>query len=199
MVRWYHAIFTAYGFWLPNDPRGSWSTFVGSWELFKFGPATKTNLRRSLARDPHDSQLRKGAKKALKYPPVRFDAAQRDCIALGIAQACGESNIQLLACAIGFDHVHVVVARHAKSIELVVGQFKGRATQRMRIANCHPLQRFARNSQAPPTPWAERCWSVYINDHPQLRSAIRYVERHPQKEGLRKQDWWFVTPAVTEV
>jgi len=39
MIRAYHAIFTAYGFWLPNDPRGSWSDFVGSWELFRFGPA----------------------------------------------------------------------------------------------------------------------------------------------------------------
>lgn len=24
-----HVIFGAYGFWLPNDPRGSWSEFVG--------------------------------------------------------------------------------------------------------------------------------------------------------------------------
>ena len=54
MVRWYHLIMTAYGFWLPNDPRGSWSEFVASWELYKFGAATKTNEKRSLARDPHD-------------------------------------------------------------------------------------------------------------------------------------------------
>ena len=44
MVHAYHAIFGAYGFWLPNDPRGSWTTFVGSWELNPFGPATKTNV-----------------------------------------------------------------------------------------------------------------------------------------------------------
>ena len=37
MVRAYHAVFTAYGFWLPNDPRGSWSDFVRSWELFRAG------------------------------------------------------------------------------------------------------------------------------------------------------------------
>lgn len=30
MVEWYHLIMTAYGFWLPNDPRGSWSEFVGA-------------------------------------------------------------------------------------------------------------------------------------------------------------------------
>jgi len=33
MVRAYHVIFGMYGFWLPNDERGSWSDFVGSWEL----------------------------------------------------------------------------------------------------------------------------------------------------------------------
>ena len=27
-----HVIITAYGFWLPNDPRGSWSDFVGAWD-----------------------------------------------------------------------------------------------------------------------------------------------------------------------
>jgi hypothetical protein len=32
-----HIIFTAYGFWLPNDPRGSWSEWVAAWELFRFG------------------------------------------------------------------------------------------------------------------------------------------------------------------
>src|SRR3954451_13876362 len=52
MVRWYHLIMTAYGFWLPNDPRGSWSHFVGAWEFYKFGPATKTTQKRSLAHDP---------------------------------------------------------------------------------------------------------------------------------------------------
>ena len=96
MVRWYHAIFTAYGFWLPNDPRGSWSTFVGSWELYKFGPATKTNQRCSLAHEPHNVNERLAAKKALKYPPVRFDACQRDAIAAGIGRACRESEIQFM-------------------------------------------------------------------------------------------------------
>jgi hypothetical protein len=86
MVRWYHAILTAYGFWLPNDLRGSWSDFVGAWELYKFGLATKTNEKRSLAHDPHDIALRRAAKAALKYPPVRFDARQRVAVGAGFGQ-----------------------------------------------------------------------------------------------------------------
>ncbi len=68
----YHVILSAYGFWLPNDPRGSWSDFVWSWELAKFGPATKVSTRplprRRPTRSPTPSPL--AAQSALHYPPV---------------------------------------------------------------------------------------------------------------------------------
>ncbi len=192
MVRWYHAIFSAYGFWLPNDPRGSWSDFVGSWELLKFGCATTTGEKRSLAAVAHDADVRRRAKLALKYPPVRFNDAQRLAIGAGITQACAESKIILHACAIGFDHVHIVAARHTKRVEQIVGQLKGRSTQHMGAAGCHPMQAALPSTRPLPTPWSEGCWSVFINDHEQLRCAIKYVERHPQKEGLPAQRWTFV-------
>ena len=40
MVHGYHVILPMYGFWLPNDPRGSWSDFVRKWELVRFGRAS---------------------------------------------------------------------------------------------------------------------------------------------------------------
>src|SRR6478672_12031943 len=53
-----HVIISAHGFWLPNDPRGSWSDFVGAWELFRYGGrATKTTETRSLAGRSHDYDL----------------------------------------------------------------------------------------------------------------------------------------------
>ena len=109
MIRAYHAIFTAYGFWLPNDPRGSWSDFVGSWELFRFGPATKTDTRRSVAGKPHDRALRLAAKQALKYPPVQFNGRQASSIARGFATAIAEHGYRVHACSILPEHVHVVV------------------------------------------------------------------------------------------
>jgi hypothetical protein len=84
MVLAYHVIFTAYGFWLPNDPRGSWSTFVGAWELsLAGGKATKTNDRRSLAHDEHDRNQRLIAKGASKYPAVEFTGEQATAVANG--------------------------------------------------------------------------------------------------------------------
>ena len=38
----YHVIVSLCGFWLPNDPRGSWSDFVGAWELFRYGGRATT-------------------------------------------------------------------------------------------------------------------------------------------------------------
>ena len=83
MVLGSHVILSAYGFWLPNDPRGSWSDFVGAWELVRFGRATRTHARRSVASQPHDRKAREAAKWALKYPPVQFTGLQARAIGLG--------------------------------------------------------------------------------------------------------------------
>lgn len=72
MVLAYHLIVTAYGFWLPNDPRGSWSDFVRSWELFWYGASSKVTTRASLAKRDHDRDLRRAQKSALRYDPVRL-------------------------------------------------------------------------------------------------------------------------------
>ena len=194
MVRWYHAILTAYGFWLPNDPRGSWSDFVGAWELYKFGPATKTNEKRSLAHDPHDVALRRAAKAALKYPAVRFNARQRVAIGAGFGQAIAEGGYLVHACCIGHDHSHVVVGRHERSVEHVARHLKSKGTMAMTRAGIHPLARHRKSDGTVPTPWSESIWSVFINDEAQLEAAIRYVRRHPMKEGLPEQNWPFVVP-----
>src|SRR5947209_15408867 len=84
MVLGYHVIFSAYGFWLPNDPRGSWSEFVGAWELFLAGgTATKTEETCSLAHRPHDRVKRVATKKQLKRPPVKFTGVQARAVGRG--------------------------------------------------------------------------------------------------------------------
>ena len=76
----YHLILSAYGFWLPNDPRGSWSEVVRNPNLRVFGEATKVDTHRSVARRPHDRARRLAAKKALLYPPVTFTGVQARAI-----------------------------------------------------------------------------------------------------------------------
>ena len=74
----YHVAFSAYGFWLPNDPRGSWSDYVFAPRLRQFGPATKVHTRQSVARVEHDYRQRTAAKRALKYPAVVFNGYNRN-------------------------------------------------------------------------------------------------------------------------
>src|SRR3954470_19546090 len=169
MIVGYHVIFGAYGFWLPNDPRGSWSDFVGSWDLFRYGPATKTTETRSLAHREHDRALRKAAKSALKYPPVRFSGVQ----ARAFARYVERSGLVVWACAILPDHVHLVVGRPAIPVEQLVIQLKGDATQELEREGIHPLA--AWKSQRLPKCWARGQWKVFLHGEDVPR-AIRYVE-----------------------
>ena len=134
MVIGFHVIFSTYGFWLPNDPRGSWSDFVGAWELVRFGKATKVSTTRSVARVKHDRRLRDEAKAALEYPPVQFTGRQALAVGQGFALAAKEGGYPVRACAILPEHVHVVLGIHARSIGRIVGHLKARATQR--LAHC---------------------------------------------------------------
>jgi hypothetical protein len=110
MVVAYHLILTNYGFWLPNDPRGSWSEFVRSWEIFlAAGPATKTETRRSVAGTPHNLQRRQDAKNALVRPPVVFTGAQAQAVGAGFARFAARSQCSILACSIMPRHSHLVL------------------------------------------------------------------------------------------
>jgi hypothetical protein len=86
MVLASHVIIGLYGFWLPNDERGSWSDFVGSWELLQFGKATTVNVRHSLANQPFDRAKRAAARAALKYPLVILTGNQARAVGRGFAE-----------------------------------------------------------------------------------------------------------------
>lgn len=189
-----HVIFTAYGFWLPNDPRGSWSDFVACWKLFWFGgPATKTTERRSLARRRHNRALRMIAKRHLKFPPVQFIGRQARCIAEAIGRAADEAGYVIYACAIMPDHVHLVTARHPRPIKQIVGHLNARATMLLNQLDLHPLGEFRNANGSVPTPWVVGCWKVFLDSHADVVRAIDYVEGNPTREGFKPQKWKLVT------
>src|SRR5437660_86053 len=113
----YHVIYCAYGFWLPNDPRGSRSTEVRATNLQPFGPATPTDATASVAAVQHDVTVRRCAKEALKYPEVVFDGHQAHSVGLGFGAAVQKSGYVIHACAILPSHGHLVIRRHRYSIE----------------------------------------------------------------------------------
>lgn len=196
MVLANHLVITAYGFWLPNDPRGSWSDFVGSWELWKFGDATKVNTRISRANIKHDKARREAARAALKYPPVVFTGMQARAIARGFADYIERAGHLVWACSILPDHVHMVIARSHLKIEAISTQLKGAATRRIIDEGIHPLAAYQKPGASPGRPpkmWARGEWKVFLNSADDIRRAIRYVEENPLKEGKKRQRWNFVS------
>lgn len=182
-----HIIFGAYGFWLPNDPRGSWSTFVGSWELFRYGAATKTTETRSVAHRGHDIRQRLAAKAILKRPAVKFTMPQIEAVAAGFSEYARKSGLVIYACAVLPDHVHLVTGVHRLDPHKLVIQLKGAATVELARRQIHP---FAGEAKA----FARGEWVVFLDTPTRVQRAIRYVELNPEKEGLPRQRWPFVTP-----
>jgi REP element-mobilizing transposase RayT len=185
-----HLVFSAYGFWLPNDPRGSFSDFVRSWELLRAGRATQVDTIRSVAHV--DAEFPEYNQSLTAYPPVMFDGLQARQIARGFYNAIQESKYAIHACAIMPDHVHIVVARHAHAPKQIVGHLKTRATQAMAEDGRHPLALHLTKDGTVPSPWAQRSWDVYLDTVEDVRRSIAYVEENPGKAGLKRQAWAFV-------
>jgi len=189
-----HLIFSAYGFWLPNAQSGSWSDFIRSWELLKFGHATKTDERRSVANRPFDSALRAAAKKALMYPPVTFTGLQARAIANGFADVVRRTRCFVHACAVMPDHTHLVVGRHHYPIQQLANLLKGGATARLRAEGLDPFEDLEQRGVTRPSPWAHGYWKVWLDSDGDVRRAIDYTRRNPEKDGLKLQEWRFLTP-----
>ena len=186
MVLAYHIIFSAYGFWLPNDPRGSWSDFVGRWELVRFGKATKVSTRYSVAAVEHDRRLREEARQALKFPPVEFTGRQALAVAHGFNQARLEGKYVVYGCSILPEHVHMVIGRQERPVGRIVGHFKAKATRRLGEEGQWP--------DAGRPVWGHGNWKVFLDSPADVRRAVDYVSANPAKGGKPPQRWSFVTP-----
>lgn len=194
MVLASHLIFSAYGFWLPNEERGSWSERVRSYELFLAGgPATKVGTHRSVAAKPYDRERKRRLQNVLRYPPVRFDGLQARAIGRGFAEQTRTPGYRVLACAVLSDHAHLVVGRHHYKAEQVANLLKGAASLQLVAEGLHPMHAHHAADLDLPSMWASGLWKVFLNDDAAIRRAIRYVENNPLKAGLRRQRWKFVT------
>ena len=178
MVIAYHAIFTTYGTWLPNDPRGSYSTEIYKEELKRLG---LVRYGRQNPQPPRQ-ELRRfwtATRPKLNRPPYFIDNATRPAIGAAFARAVAKFNLHCFACAIMNDHVHLLLQRPEHRIEYLVSQGKVYATNDLGL---------------PQTPWSRGSWNVFLNDEPAVRAATRYIYQNPIHAGMPAQNWAFVTP-----
>jgi REP element-mobilizing transposase RayT len=190
-----HVVITAYGFWLPNDPRGSWSDFVRNWELYCYGRAIKVKTIRK-ARHARDDERRNAMKRALRYPAVKLTGTQALWVGRAFAKQVTQSGFQIYACAILPCHAHLVIARHRYHVEQVTNLLKGAATRTLIERGVHPMRKFVPRGANLPSPWAAGLWKVFLDCRADVVRSIDYVNDNPVHEGKKPQRWSFVTPFV---
>src|SRR5437879_1781651 len=111
MVIAYHLIWTAYGWWLPNDPRGSSSYEIRVERIADLGPI---HYGRKPVQPPRP-EIRAffaQARDALAHEPLAFTDGEIDRLGTSIGLVIRERRYTCYACAVMPDHVHLLIRRH---------------------------------------------------------------------------------------
>jgi REP element-mobilizing transposase RayT len=179
----YHIMWTLYGWWLPNDLRGSTSRVIRSPVLSQLGDLHFGRKRIQ----PASRDIRafyNSAKKILKHPLLELDVESIKSVARGFADAIDRFKYTCYACAILRDHVHLIIRKHRHQAEDMIGNLQHHSRLRLSAdgfrASDHPV-------------WVDGGWKVFL-DHPDdVRRTIGYVDDNPLPYGWAIQHWDFVT------
>lgn len=182
MIVAHHLIWTGYGWWLPNDPRGSMSCVVRNDVIADLGALH--HGRKSV--QPASREIRRfyeEAQSRLQHDLRAF--SDRDILSVGesFADAVARYRYTCYACAILPDHVHILIRRHRDEAAVMI-----------RLIQDHSRLRFRDAGLAPPDHpvWGGPGWVVYL-DHPdEVRRTIRYINDNPKKLHIPEQKWSFV-------
>ena len=183
MVLAHHLIWVAYGWWLPNDPRGSTSHRIASDLNAELGSLHYGRKKvQPASRDIREFYDR--AKQVLKFPPLTLTKPEGEAVARAFADVVREQAYTCYACSVMPDHVHLVIRKHKHLAEQM-------------IANFQKASRQAVHDAAPRDPdhpvWGGCGWKVFLDSTSDIRRTVRYVENNPLKARLPRQHHPFVT------
>ncbi len=180
----HHLIWTAYGWWLPNDPRGSMSRRIATDVLKSLGSLHYGRKRCQ----PAGWQIRafyEHAEPILIFPLIQFDAIVRNAIGDAFADTIAAQRYTCYACAIMRDHIHLIIRKHKHFAEDMIFHFQEESRSRLRklnlLASGHPV-------------WGGPGWKVFLDSPDDIRRTISYVENNPLEARLNSQRWSFVKP-----
>src|ERR1051326_8608048 len=142
MVIGHHLIWTAYGWWLPNDPRGSSSREIRVERIAELG---ELHFGRKPVQ-PSSRQLQQFFQQAhdlLKHEALEFSAEERAIIGKALGEVIRERGYTCYACAAMPDHVHVLIRRHRDTAEVMLELFQEKSREEMITAGrrvvTHPV------------------------------------------------------------
>jgi REP element-mobilizing transposase RayT len=182
MIAGYHLIWTAYGFWLPNDPRGSSSHEI---RVEKLRPLGDLHYGRRFIQ-PRAAELRSFYDEAddlLEHRRLTFTDDEILLIGATFGQTIQERGYTCYACAILPDHVHLLIRRHRDKAEEMIAWFQGDSNRALTEAGkrsvIHPV-------------WGGPGWKVFLNTRHDMERSVTYVRENPRKAGRCEQLWDFV-------
>jgi REP element-mobilizing transposase RayT len=176
-------MWTLYGWWLPNDLRGSTSRVIRRDLVAELG---ELHFGRKQVQ-PAGKDIRAfyvQAAEVLKHALLAFSPDEFPSVAEAIGRAIIECNYTCYACAIMPDHVHLVIRKHRDLADSMIEKIQSLSRKRL-------IDMGLRNAEHPV--WTRGGWKVFL-DHPdEVRRTIGYVEDNPRKLRLPVQHWPFVT------
>ena len=184
MIVGHHLVWTAYGCWLPNDPRGSSSHEVRVPAIAQLG---ELHYGRKKAQ-PSRAELRefhREAKAVLAHPVLGFDADDVAVLAGSFRDAIRKNVYTCYACAIMPDHVHMLIRVHRDRPEKMI--------ERLQVASRDALIAAGRRRGNHPV-WGGPGWKTFQDSREAMRRIARYVENNPRERNLPEQHWDFVVP-----
>ncbi len=162
----HHIMWTLYGWWLPNDPRGSTSRVIRNDLLAELGELASGTQEDSASRtrDPRVSPAGCGG---AAVSAAVICASEFPTVAEAIGSAIEDCNYTCYACAIMPDHVHLLIRKHRDKAEEMIERLQSLSRKRlidagMREAN-HPV-------------WTHGGWKVFL-DHPEEVQSHNPVHR----------------------
>jgi REP element-mobilizing transposase RayT len=183
MVVGHHLIWTAYGWWLPNDPRGSSSDEIRVERIADLGELHQG--RKTV--QPSSTELRcfyQQAQVVLKHPLLTFSDLDIGCIGQALGQVIRQRGWTCYACALMPDHVHLLIRRHRDPAEVMLESLQDGSRQAVieagRRSATHPV-------------WGGPGWKVFKSSRPEMERTVRYIEANPIKACRPAQSWPFVT------
>src|ERR1700722_7384228 len=130
MVAAYHLIWTLYGTWLPNDPRGSSSHEIRSPILEELGALhhgrTKIQPCSAIIRKFYQS-----AKSKLKHETSLLTDEEIALVAEAFAETIQNRRYTCYGLAIMPDHVHMIIRKHRDQAEEMIAFLQDDAWQRL--------------------------------------------------------------------